>query len=94
MDINFEYYKIFYYVAKYSNFTRAANALGNSLMDKFLKSRLSFFSNIISDILVSSKPAIADQIAEQMKATGTLEESFYLYPQLCLDIWLDALDTQ
>ena len=30
MDINFEYYKIFYYVAKYSNFTRAANALGNS----------------------------------------------------------------
>ena len=64
------------------------------LMDKFLKSRLSFFSNIISDILVSSKPAIADQIAEQMKATGTLEESFYLYPQLCLDIWLDALDTQ
>ena len=64
------------------------------LMDKFLKSRLSFFSNIISDILVSSIPAIADQIAEQMRATGTLEESFYLYPQLCLDIWLDALDTQ
>ena len=30
MDINFEYYKIFYYVAKYSNFTKAAHALGNS----------------------------------------------------------------
>lgn len=30
MDINFEYYKIFYYVAKYKNITRAAAALGSS----------------------------------------------------------------
>lgn len=30
MDINFEYYKIFYYVAKYGNLTKAARALGNS----------------------------------------------------------------
>lgn len=30
MNVNFEYYKIFYYVAKYSNFTKAANALNNS----------------------------------------------------------------
>lgn len=30
MDVNFEYYKIFYYVAKYRNFTRAAMVLGNS----------------------------------------------------------------
>ena len=30
MDVNFEYYKIFYYVAKYNNFTRAARVLGNS----------------------------------------------------------------
>lgn len=30
MDINFEYYKIFYYVAKYQNLTRAAAALGSS----------------------------------------------------------------
>lgn len=30
MDVNFEYYKIFYYVAKYHNFTKAARALGNS----------------------------------------------------------------
>ena len=30
MDINFEYYKIFYYVAKYHNFTKAAQALNNS----------------------------------------------------------------
>lgn len=30
MDVNFEYYKIFYYVAKYRNFTRAAQVLGNS----------------------------------------------------------------
>lgn len=30
MDINFEYYKIFYYVAKYKNITRAAAALGSN----------------------------------------------------------------
>lgn len=30
MNVNFEYYRIFYYVAKYSNFTKAAHALGNS----------------------------------------------------------------
>ena len=27
MNVNFEYYKIFYYVAKYQNFTKAAQAL-------------------------------------------------------------------
>lgn len=30
MDINFEYYKIFYHVAKYQNITRAAAALGSN----------------------------------------------------------------
>lgn len=30
MDINFEYYKIFYYTAKYRNITKAASALGSS----------------------------------------------------------------
>lgn len=30
MDINFEYYKVFYYVAKYGNITKAAAALGSS----------------------------------------------------------------
>ena len=30
MNVNFEYYKIFYYVAKYQNFTKAAQALENS----------------------------------------------------------------
>ena len=30
MDVNFEYYKIFYYVAKYRNITKAAAALGGS----------------------------------------------------------------
>lgn len=29
MNINLEYYKIFYYVAKHSNFTKAAEVLGN-----------------------------------------------------------------
>lgn len=30
MDVNFEYYKIFYYVSKYNSFTKAAHVLGNS----------------------------------------------------------------
>ena len=30
MNVNFEYYRIFYYVAKYSNFTKAAHALNSS----------------------------------------------------------------
>lgn len=30
MDINFEYYKVFYYVAKYGNITKAAAALGSN----------------------------------------------------------------
>ncbi len=30
MDINFEYYKIFYYVAKYGNITKAAAVLGSN----------------------------------------------------------------
>lgn len=30
MDINFEYFKIFYYVAKYKNITKAAAALGSN----------------------------------------------------------------
>ena len=30
MDINFEYYKIFYFAAKYGNITKAAAALGSS----------------------------------------------------------------
>lgn len=64
------------------------------VMDKFLKGNPGFFSYIIYDLLINSKPAIADQISEKMKAVGTLEESFYLYPQLCLDIWVDALENQ
>ena len=30
MNISMEYYKIFYYVARYHNFTKAAKVLGNS----------------------------------------------------------------
>jgi len=30
VNVNFEYYKIFYYAAKYGNFTKAARALGSS----------------------------------------------------------------
>ena len=46
MYVDWEYYKIFYYVAKYQNFTKAARVLGNNLE----KSRR-FLSNINSRIL-------------------------------------------
>ena len=35
MNVNLDYYKIFYYVAKYENFTRAAQALGNKSNELF-----------------------------------------------------------
>lgn len=49
MDVNFEYYKIFYYAAKYGNITKAAAALGSNqpnvtriikLLESQLKCRL------------------------------------------------------
>lgn len=38
MNVNLDYYKIFYYVAKYENFTRAAQALGNQSALRLSKS--------------------------------------------------------
>ena len=32
MYVDWEYYKIFYYVAKYQNFTKAARVLGNNCL--------------------------------------------------------------
>ena len=37
MNVNLEYYRIFYYVAKYQNFTRAARALENSQLFCFIR---------------------------------------------------------
>lgn len=64
------------------------------VMDKFLKGNPGFFSYIIYDLISVTHPEAADQIAEKMKATGTLGESFYVYPQMCLDIWIDALENK
>lgn len=64
------------------------------VMDKFLKGNPGFFTYIIFDLLIESDQVTADKIAEQMKAIGTLQESFYLYPQLCLDIWIDSLESR
>lgn len=46
MDVNFEYYKVFYYVAKYGNITKAAAVLGSNQPNvtrviKLLESQLS-----------------------------------------------------
>ena len=46
MNVNFEYYKVFYYVAKYGNITKAAAVLGSNQPNvtrviKLLESQLS-----------------------------------------------------
>ena len=38
MYVDWEYYKIFYYVAKYQNFTKAARVLGNNQPNIFTHS--------------------------------------------------------
>ncbi|MCD8270842.1 MAG: hypothetical protein LUD46_22120 [Parabacteroides sp.] len=79
----------------FKNFVLSSAPRVNYLvMDKFLKGKPGFFSYIIYDLLIVSDPATADQIAEEMKAVATLQESFYLYPQLCLDIWITALENE
>ena len=59
MDVNFEYYKIFYYVAKYHNFTKAAQALNNS------QPNITRAMNWI-DFAVVSTPAEVDSPLKQL----------------------------
>ena len=66
MDVNFEYYKIFYYVAKYHNFTKAAQALNNS------QPNITRAMNWI-DFAVVSTPAEVDSPLKQIMLMPFLE---------------------
>lgn len=61
------------------------------LIDKYLKRNPVFISYILNDIIETSYPEVADRIATQMKSS-TVHESIELYPQVCLELWMDAFE--
>jgi hypothetical protein len=64
------------------------------LMDRYLKRNPEFFSFILNDLIDSAWPEAADQIVERLKSPITVRESMELYPQVCLEIWMDAIENR
>lgn len=62
------------------------------LMNRYLKRNPSIFSFILNDLIETAYPTTADEIAERMKTSTTVRESIDLYPQVCLEIWLDDIE--
>lgn len=62
------------------------------LMDRYLKQDPSFFSFILNDLIDTAYPTTADEISERLNASITVRESMELYPQVCLEIWLDTIE--
>ena len=62
------------------------------LMNRYLKRNPSFFSFILEDLMDSTYPGTVDVIADRMKSSTTVRESMDLYPQVCLEIWLDTVE--
>ena len=83
MYVDWEYYKIFYYVAKYQNFTRAARVLGNNQPNitqlncvLFIRSNRGVTLTPEGELLYSRIASAAVQIQdaeEELSATATLE---------------------
>ena len=73
MDVNFEYYKIFYYVAKYHNFTKAAQALNNYPLISLGRETMTykFYNSVFLshglDLSPDTEAATADQILPLVK---------------------------
>lgn len=64
------------------------------LMDRYLKRNPVFFSYMLSDIIDSVSPEVADKIAARLKSITTVRESMELYPQVCLETWMDSFENQ
>lgn len=64
------------------------------LMDRYLKGSPSFFSFILNDLIETAYPTATDEISERLNASITVRESMELYPQVCLEIWLDTIENQ
>ena len=64
------------------------------LMDRYLKRNPPVFAFMLNDLIETAYPTTADEIAERMKTTTTVRESIDLYPQVCLEIWLDDIENR
>ncbi len=62
------------------------------LMDRYLKRNPPFFSFILNDLIETAYPNTADEIANRMKSSTTVQETMELFPQVCLEIWLDEIE--
>ena len=62
------------------------------LMDRYLKRNPPFFSFILNDLIETAYPNTADKIANRMKSLTTVQETMELFPQVCLEIWLDEIE--
>lgn len=64
------------------------------LMDRYLKRNPHFFYSILNDLIETTFPSIADEISNRMNASATVQETIELYPQVCLEIWLDTIENR
>lgn len=64
------------------------------LMDRYLKRNPPFFSFILNDLIETAYPNTADKIANRMKSSTTVQETMELFPQVCLEIWLDEIENR
>lgn len=63
------------------------------LMDRYLKREPPFLAFFLNDLIETAYSSTADEIAIRMKSSTVLE-SFELYPQVCLEVWLDAIENR
>lgn len=64
------------------------------LIDRYLKRDPDFFSFILNDIIDASYPETGDKIAARLQTNTTIQESMDLYPQVCIEVWLDELENR
>lgn len=70
----------------------SATPVNYLLINKYLKRDPVFFSYILNDIIDATNPEVADKIAAHLKSSATVHESMELYPQVCLEIWMDTFE--
>lgn len=63
------------------------------LMDRYLKRVPTFSALILNDLIETAYPDTADDISKRM-ISSTVQESLDLYPQVCLEAWLDAIENR
>ena len=46
----------------------------------------------LNEMCIRDSPNTADKIANRMKSLTTVQETMELFPQVCLEIWLDEIE--